>query len=292
MAKENYISLRGQIRGDVIMVSDDNGNPITALFSMHTLKRNIYDQAGKYELKFDKPIILTSDPKMIRSISNIKKYDIVEIKGSFTTGRAVKHKKCPHCGFVNSVEVPFQVISPSYVGILKTGLKSDSEGLQNLIECAEISNVAKVIGRVCSEEIHTGDTERGDIFSTYQLAVNRKYYLYGSSDYDDHSDYPYVISYNDQAIKDNKALYQGSLVYIDGYVHTMLTPLSVECANEECGKEFTIKTQRMSLTPYSTEYLRDYNENAIEETRPNRKDDTNEYELDGITYKNDELTKE
>ena len=99
--------------------------------------------------------------------------------------------------------------------------------------------------------------------------MNRKYYLRGSADYDDHSDYPYVISYNEQAQKDMKALKQGSLVYIDGYVHTMLVPFTVTCANEECGKNFEIKTQRMSITPYSVEYLRDCNEDAIEQTRPN-----------------------
>lgn len=275
MAKENYISLRGQIRGDVIYVKDENDVPIKALFSLHTLKRNAYNRAGQLDPKFDKPIIMTSDPVIIRDTLKIVRGDILEIKGSFTTGTAVKHKKCPYCGFENDIETPFQIITPQYVGVLKTGIKSDSEGLRELVNCVEISNVAKIIGRVCSDKIRSGDTEYGDIFSTYQIAVNRKYFLQGSTGYDDHSDYPYVISYNEQAVDDAKALKQGALVYIDGYVHTMLTPMKCTCANEECNRDFEIKTQRMSITPYSTEYLRDYNDDAIEQTHPEDKKDDN-----------------
>ena len=268
MAKENYISLRGQIRSEVIYVKNENDFPIKAFFSLHTIKRNAHNRAGQLEPKFDKPIIMTSDPVIIRETLKINRGDIIEVKGSFTTGKVIKHKKCPYCGFENDFETPYQVITPQYIGVLKTGLKSDSEGLKDLVETAEISNVAKIIGRVCSEKIINGESERGDLFATYQLAVNRKYYLPGTEDYDDHSDYLYVISYNDQAIDDTKALKEGALIYVDGYVHTMLTPMKVTCANEECHRDFEIKTQRMSITPYSVEYLRDYNGDAIEQTHP------------------------
>lgn len=283
MAKENYISLRGQCRSDILLAKDNNDVPTTALFSLHTVKRSIRNRSGQLDPKFDRPIIMTDNPEVVRQIVKIKKHDIVEIKGSFTTGKVIKHKKCPYCGCMNDIEVPLQVITPSYVGVLRSDLKNDAEGLKELVDAAEISNVAKVIGRVCSPDIRTGVSEIGDVYASYQLAVNRKYYLYGTSNYDDHADYPYVISYNKQAEDDEKALVSGSLVYIDGYVHTMLAPLTVECANEECQKEFTINSQRMSITPYSVEYLRDYNEDAIEESRPNRKsDDGDEVELKAV----------
>lgn len=260
MAKENYISLRGQERGQVYYVKDENGTPIQALFSLHTLRRDAYDCAGNFEPKFNMPIIVTKDPRIIQKTFEIKKNDIVEIKGSFLTGKIVKHKKCPVCGLINDYECASQVIAPQYVGVLKTGIRSDNVGLKELVNSVEISNICKVIGRVCSPEIKTGITERGENFTTYQIAVNRKFFLYGTEDEEDHTDYPYVISYGTQAELDAQTLKQGSLIYIDGYVHTMITPMEVKCANEKCGEVIKVDTQRMTITPYSVEYLRDYND--------------------------------
>lgn len=277
MAKENYISLRGQLRKDPTIVTDDMGEPISAVFSLHTLKRNVRDRAGNLDPKFDRPIILTSDPRLVQKIKSFKNHDIIEVKGNFTTGFVQKPKKCPVCGEVNIIETPFQVVTPLYVGVIRTGIENDAEGLHELVETAEISNIAKMIGRVCSptDHIYHGVTEIEQSYTKYQLAVNRKYYMATSNGYEDHTDYPYVISYEDVADKDYAALKQGALVYIDGYIHTMA--FNINCKCEHCGSDFTFRSQRMLITPYSTEYLRDYNDDAIPETRANAQ----EMDIDG-----------
>lgn len=81
MAKENYISLKGQLRGDVRFVTDpDTGEITSAMFPLYVLRRNIWDRAGNLSPKFDRPIILTSDKEIIRAVKELKKYDIVEVK--------------------------------------------------------------------------------------------------------------------------------------------------------------------------------------------------------------------
>ena len=101
MAKENYISLKGQLRGDVRFVTDpDTGEITSAMFPLYVLRRNIWDRAGNLSPKFDRPIILTSDKEIIRAVKELKKYDIVEVKGSFRTKMSSRHRLLPVYGYV------------------------------------------------------------------------------------------------------------------------------------------------------------------------------------------------
>ena len=109
-----------------------------------------------------------------------------------------------------------------------------------------------------TDKILHGETDHGDLYARYQLAVNRKLFVKDSIDEEDHTDYPFVYSYGDVADKDLTILKQGTLIYLDGYLHTMVFEDEAECS--ECHNIFPFKYQRMNLTPYSTEYLRDYDE--------------------------------
>lgn len=268
MAKENYMSLRGQLRSDVKFLMDEKtGVEKTAVFTLHTIRRDTYDRAGNLNPKWDKPLIVTSDQEMIRQAKKLKKHDIVEVKGTFETKFVTKHKQCPHCGEINFIKTNSQTIYPSFIGTI-VHLESDTEGLKYLIETAEISNIAKVMGRVCSkdEEIITAQTDQGEFYTRYQLAVNRKLFHKDSEDYEDHTDYPFVFSYGNVALDDQAVLKQGALIYVDGYVHTMIKDTITPC--EYCGNEFAYKEQRMNLTPYANEYLRDFKMDVLEQTHP------------------------
>lgn len=268
MAKENYISLRGQLRGDVNFIPDPKtGVEKIAMFTLYVIRRQPSDRAGHLTPKFDKPIIMTTDQEMIRAAKKLTKHDIVEIKGTFRTGFTKGHKTCPNCGKIHNIEMGLQTINPSYIGPLMH-LNSDTEGLQYLLDTAEISNIAKIMGRVTTEtdKIVVAETDRGNLYARYQIAVNRKLFIRDSSSYEDHTDYPLVFSYDNVAYKDSMALTQGSLIYLDGFLHTMKTTKNIDC--DECGENFTYEVQNMTLTPYSNEYLRDYNADALEQTRP------------------------
>lgn len=267
MAKENYISLKGQLRSDIRFVTDpETGEVTSAMFPLYVLRRNIWDRAGNLSPKFDRPIISTSDKEIIRAVKTLKKYDIIEIKGAFRTKISHRHKTCESCGEVTTVEAPIQLIYPSFVGVVATNIKNNTEGLNYLLNIAEISNIAKIIGRICcpTDAIITGETENGVPYCRYQLAVNRKLYVADSEGEDDHTDYPVVISYGDVAYDDSEVLQQNALVYLDGYIHVMQQERSLTC--QHCGADIPYKTTSMTLTPYSMEYLRDFKDDVLAST--------------------------
>ncbi len=285
MAKENYISLKGQLRSDVQYVA----NPVTgdinrAIFQLTVMRRDIRNRANDFSPKVDRPVISTEDPELIKEIQGFKLHDIIEVKGTFKTMHVTKHKQCPDpaCAKVNIFTTPTQVINPVYLGRCYE-LNTNIEGTDYLRKCAEVSNIAKVIGRVCltDDQIIIGETERGNKFAKYQIAINRKLFDSSSEGVEDHSDYPVVYSYDDIADQDEAMLCQGALIYIDGYVHMMTVTQNVECC--ACGKQFPVKQSRMNLTPYSVEYLRDYKNDGLESTHVKNGDgDAKGEELDGI----------
>lgn len=263
MAKENYISLRGQLKDKISLVKNKDGEIVSALFPMRVVRRSIYDRAGALAPRYDTPFVSTNDPEIIRRITD-EKYglqpnDAIEVKGIFRSQRGVRKLICPHCGKPVQVPVEIQTVYPTFIDALHS---FDSSRACNdyLIRCAEVSNIAKVLGRVCTptDAIFIGETEQGEIYARYQLAVNRKLYIPGSENADDHTDYPWVYSYGDIAVEDAHTLQQGTLVYMDGFLRTKVYPHQVVC--DECGGEFTFDHQRATLSPYSMEYLRDYAE--------------------------------
>lgn len=265
MAKENYIRLLGQIRSDVLYIRNESGEVVTAIFPLSVIRRDLFNRAGNLNPKWDRPIIASSDKEIIRKIQQVKKHDILDVKGTFRTQYAKKKVKCPFCGEYVTLESPLATINPIFVGIVDDRMQNDTDGANYLMSRAEISNEAKVIGRVCTptEKIMSGETERGDTFTKYQLAVNRKLFIKDSIDEEDHTDYPVVYSYGNVAKDDFQVLQQNALIYLDGYIHTMMYDQATTCTN--CGKDFTFSSQRMNLTPYSNEYLRDY-EDVLEST--------------------------
>lgn len=255
MAKENYVFLIGQARQIPAFKKDENGEDVTAMMSLMTLRRNIYDRAGNLQPKWDRPVISTSDKAMMRKMAEIGLHDIVEIKGTITTQNVKRGLRCPHCGEISVQPGTITVINPVYIGV-REHLQNDTDGFRYLMDCAEISNQAKIIGRVCKEP-ETMQTDEGQTCTKYQVAVNRKLYIRGTEP-EDHSDYPYVYSYGEVAEDDALTLQVNTLIYLDGYIHTMKFDQNTVC--QECGEPFKFPNQTLNITPYSVEYLRDYGE--------------------------------
>ena len=253
MAKENFVFLVGQVRKEPVIKKNEDGKIVSVIFPIMTVRRKILDEAGNFAPRWDKPIILTTDPVLLEGASQIKIHDIVEVKGSIMTRNVKRKLQCPHCGQAGIYDGMITVINPVYVGVRKN-LDSDAEGTAEIYKIAEISNVAKVVGRVCSPEITMFNNDEGAIGARYQIAINRKLFVTGTEP-EDHTDYPWVYSYGDVAETDQQALRQGSLVLLDGYVHTMKFKQNIYCSNPECGEMFDFPNQSMNITPYSCEYL-------------------------------------
>lgn len=253
MAKENYVFLIGQVCKEVKMKKSEDGTLERASFTLTTLRRERYDRAGNFAPKWDKPIIMTSNPSLMKKIETIEVFDFVEVKGTVTTRNYQRRTECPHCGKDTITSGVMTFISPTYINV-RHHSSSRTEGLPYLTECAEASNILKLIGRVCkAPEMYT--YEDGSKCCSYPVAVNRKFYIDGSVDEEDHTDYPYVRSFNEQAEEDYNALQVDSLIYVDGYIRTLRREQEIQCSNPECLKMYTFPNAILEVVPYATEYL-------------------------------------
>lgn len=256
MAKENYIYLIGQVCKEPMILYGEDNTPQRAQFTVFTLRREKYDRAGNFSPQWDRPLIMTSTPAFIKTIENIELYDFVEIKGTLTTADYTRSTVCPHCGKEKLSPAMLTYINPAYINV-RHHAKSRTEGLPYLAECAEASNILKLIGRVCRDpELYTYDD--GSSCCSYAIAVNRKLYVEGSEDEEDHADYPWVKSFGEQAEKDIAALKVDSLVYIDGYIRTMKRTVRIQCDNPQCAEFYDQPTAVLEAVPYSVEYLSDF----------------------------------
>lgn len=266
MAKENYVFLIGYVKKEPVFINDREGNPIEAMMPLTTIRRGPFDEAGNFAPRWDKPILRTKDPRLIKKMQTIQLHDIIETKASIVTAHAKRMITCEKCGHKEPKDVSLVYLSPISICV-RQHTDSDTEGASVLldIDVAEISNVAKIIGRVCNEEgVKFYKDEEGHAKSTYQVAVNRKFYIYGSrmdrgstddETQEDRADYPWVSSYGKVAEEDNAQIQQGSLLFIDGYIHTQAYEQKTICSNPECNHEITYKCQSFQVTPYSNEYL-------------------------------------
>jgi len=268
MAKENFILLRGVIKKKPKFIGNAEENTIKeAIFKMTVIRRDIFGRGNSFEPKMDYPIVSTSSPEIIRQIIdlNLTEGDVIEVKGTYKTKGIEIKCECPNCHKINSFSYQLNCVSPQFVQRM-AHFDTSAEGLSYLKNHAEISNICKVIGTVCvsGENFRNGESENGDSFLKYKIAVNRKIKEFDSVDKEDHVDYPYVCSFNDVAAGDRKMLKLGTMIYIDGFVHTSAPSIGVLCG--ECSTEFSTRVQNMNITPYSVEYLRDYIDNGFEQS--------------------------
>lgn len=249
MAKENYLFLIGQVKKEINFKKDANGNLVRAQFVITTIKRNIYDNAGMYTPSYDYLYVESASEEIIRVCTKIKPFDFIEIKGTIATKNIVRGKTCPVCKHVTLDRGVLDYIEPIYIGI-RAHANSATDGADYLRQCAEASNIVKLIGVVCKEpEFYT--YENGKDYAHYNLAVNRKLFVEGQPEVS--ADFPWVKTYGEQAVKDKVAIKKGSLVYIDGYVKAEKSKQDTIC--EKCGEHYNFEHMVNVVIPYSVEYL-------------------------------------
>lgn len=291
MAKENYVYLIGQLRKEPFVVKNNAGRPIEGAMFLTTVRRGLYDDAGNFAPRWDKPLIRTKDPRLAKKMLEFKVNDIIEAKCCIVTHHVKKMVKCPHCNQKQERESSLVYLTPVSLS-LRNRPDGETDASATLMDpdVAEMSNVAHVIGRVCNEEgVKYTDDNAGHTKANYQIAVNRKMFVYGSKmdrlstdeeTQEDRADYPWVVSYGKVADEDKAMLIQGSLIYLDGYVHTQNYKQKTVCDNEDCQQEFEYPCQAMQLTPYSNEYLEGCNlVDSVRNLRDRTSDDS--LELDG-----------
>ncbi len=252
MAKHNQVILNGQVSIPPRVVCDDAGTPVRAMCGIDVMHGTRDFGNNIDNIKYDVPIIMTSDAEMIKKISAFKKGDMVEIKGTITTRDITKRTTCKFCGHKHEKEGNLVCITPIFAEVRESAL-SDEKGKRLLRDRCEVSNMVTVIAPLCRDP-QLYRTEKGTSVTTYQLAIRRKFRI--KKDTDIRTDFPWVKSYGAIAENDAKSLKKGSYVFIDGRIQVRQLKRIQECEN--CGQTYEWTDSATEIVPYAVEYLRDF----------------------------------
>lgn len=250
MARENFVLFHGQVADAPTIHINNNGEPIFAMFPLKVLRRPTTNQGFNSKLYIDLPIIRTRSKEMIDKIKNIKKFDMIDIRGVLSSKEVIKKSKCPNCEHINASDGNIVYVTPIYLCSRETGL-NDKQGLDYLKERNEVSNLINIIGTVCREPQFYTDAN-GNNYAQYQVACNRRYHIHEDPD-ETKTDYPWVKTFGAQALKDAESLHISSNVYISGAIQTREITKKVIC--EECGCEYEKIQPVAEIVPYYTGYL-------------------------------------
>ena len=260
MARENFVLMHGQVRGEPRITINNDGEIVKAMFTMRVLRRPTTNaEVHKGKLQIDCPVIYTRNPDIGRIIMSMRAGDMVDVRGTITSRECRKSTICPECGHTNKKDGNIVYVTPIYMSVRSNA--DEATGLSLLKERAEISNLVNVIGNLCREPDYYVD-KNNKRYAQYQLAVNRRFRI--KEDHEDiKTDFPWVKTFGMQAYNDSQCLHVGSSVYISGAVQTR--EIERKCTCEECGETYTWKDNATEIVPYYIGYLANCNVPTTEE---------------------------
>lgn len=250
MARQNEVFLYGMVMQDPT-ITTQNGEYIRGSVPIQVIrgKREIGNKQ-LVNVRYDSPVIMSGDPAMIDIMAQLKPFDMVEVKGTYTT-KDIKRSKVCDCGHKAIKQGTLSFISPIYLGIRETE-NTEAAAKQLLEQRCEISNTVTVIGNVTADPEYTSDKVH---MTQYTLAVTRKYFLKEDVTHS-RVDFPHIKAFGSIADEDHKRLKINTKVMVNGMIQTRQYEQKLVC--DECGQELRFMTSAMEIIPYSTEYLRNY----------------------------------
>ncbi len=262
MIRQNDVRLFGFV-ADKPQITVTNGTNefvrgIMHLAVIRSARFNGENNVGGDRIMYDYPIILSTDQEMIAKMQKLELYDLVEIKGTLVTRKITKHTYCSGdegCGECNDIDGNISFIMPLVMMKRNRGSQpyTKNQAEQELIENREFSNSIVILGNLCQDVTYFHQKKIQT--STFQIATDRKYVVEADSP-DVSTDYPLVRSYGRQAKKDSMCLNTGSLILIDGYLHTRRPPRKLIC--QCCGREYEWTDSVTEIIPFIEEYLANY----------------------------------
>lgn len=255
MARENFVFLHGQVFDKPRVYVDGNGVQKKASLAIRVIRRPFISGEGAVtsgKLSIDIPTIMTMNPELVRICSDLRKGDMIDIRGVYTTREVKKKSTCPN-GHENVWAGNFVFVTPIYICRREQEL-SEEEGMKLLRERSEISNLVMLIGTLCREPVlrESSEGQRTTALAQYQLASNRRYHIRDGHE-QERTDYPWIKTINKQAREDMEHLHTNSAVFINGAIQTREIEREITC--DVCGETYTIKESVCEIFPYSVEYL-------------------------------------
>lgn len=262
MIKQNDVRMFGFVADPPQITTMQGTNELVRgimhLAVIRSARFNGENNVGADRIMYDFPIILSTDADMIAQMQKLSLYDMVEIKGTLVTRKITKHTYCKGdagCGACNDIDGNISFVMPLVLAKRnkQSGAYTKNQAEQELIENREFSNSIVILGNLCQDVTYFH--EKRIQTSTFQVATDRKYVVTADSA-DVTADYPLVRSYGKQAKKDSMCLKTGSMILIDGYLHTRRPPRQLIC--QHCGQQYEWTDSVMEIIPFVEEYLANY----------------------------------
>lgn len=255
MATHNQARMLGFLTQDPIVGNLGEEGAEKIFFQIRTTRRAIDGYKGP---EFEDIIIFYDGTDLMSKLKDLKKYDLVDIKGVVNVLITPKKSICPNCKQehikFNGTSTFIYPISCIKLDSLATSRESNADIPEQILKkhYEEVSNQVLLIGKVASEP-EIIDTGRGQA-CRYMLSVDRKYYINTQDEIT--ADFPWIYTFDEQAEWDGKYLQKGSVILVDGIMHNGRIDSRVECEN--CGTKYTFKDLKSEFIPYSIEYLSDF----------------------------------
>ncbi len=252
MARQNDVWLYGAVSSEPMIARDINGNAVRGMLRVSVLRstRKSGEKTPTENLVWDYPLVLSVDADIVNKMSKLKKYDVVEIAGSFVRAKISKNKSCPTCGKINSIESTLYFVNPTFIAKRNEKDLTEYEAAAIIQDNRDISNHISVLGNLCNDVNYY---ENGNIKSSvYQIGTERKRFI-TADDPAVRSDFFIVRTFGHNAKMDNICLHKGSMVAIDGYLHSKKFDRVTNCV--DCETDFTWEDSTMEIVPYVIEYL-------------------------------------
>lgn len=248
--KYNEVTLYGVLpRNPRIITDDATGEKVKAIMALEVIRGDRYAGDNSSTYKQNTPIIMTTKPELVEEIAKAGVNDAIYVKGVVVTTEQKKKSICDECGSVNVKDGTLVYVAPIFLEVVKKHADR-KEAVADLNHHREISNSVKVMGTICSPVIHPELTIKTPVVQ-YQLAVARSFRVDENK-----TDFPWVKSFGDRAIEDEKRLRTSSKVLVDGYLRQRSIARVAVCPC--CGNEYVWHDTSMEITPYSTEYISNF----------------------------------
>lgn len=261
MARLNSVTLYGCVADPPRITKKQDGDAQTfvrGIFHLAVIRGSRYSGetfGEKDRILYDWPIILSTDPEIISKMNKLRQYDIVQISGVFVTRKIKKITYCKTCGEKNEVEGNITFVLPIFMERRNTEKEpyTENQAIQEIIKNRPISNVIHILGNLCNDVTYF----RQDKIETctYQIATDRRYFIKDDA-LEIKTDFPIVRSYGKVARQDQLCIHKGSLVLIDGFLHSREFDRKTVCG--ACSSEYMWKDNILEIVPYATEYLANY----------------------------------
>lgn len=248
--RENTVILYGQVY-DKPIIAGKNGQISRVSFPLLIIRRNMSkDHIVEGRVRFDVPLILGRSPEMIQVMKELRKGDMIYLKGNYCTRNTKKKTVCTECGHENILSGVSSYINPIYIDVREQKL-TEAQGIQLLKQRAEISNLYFAFGNLCNDPSYYEEDGKKRT-AQFQIATGRKYHIKEDPP-DKKSDFPWVKVYGPIAEDVRDYLHTSSVIFINGSIQTREIERTIEC--EECKKPYIAAERITEIVPYSIEMV-------------------------------------